>query len=314
MEKRIVNTQLISLNNTRLNQIVVRQLVPLFREEGVSGLVLLFPRSNPMQRYKPAANAEIVAAAIAAGHDSVQALVAEWPSDLPELIPWDLLLQSASAQASTVETVAPSTTTPDQGPLARAAYFAGAVKQYGSQAKAAQALKLHRSTINNALQLLKLHPVVQSALLSQHINESAARTIALTDKIHQVTLLDWYLSSESRPSIRELERAVRFIGQGEGDFRVGSLLEGQFATLIGETYGCQVSFQTMGQGGRCIVSCTDPHAHIISHILNIAAPRHKATLIKDGEGAKLSFRYADSDDLMQILPELHEVETAGEWG
>lgn len=304
IERRIVSTQLINLSQTRPNKQLVAVLTrSLQRDGGHQGTVLLMPRKNSMDRYRPVANAEVVHAAVLAGADSVQALVGEWPADIPELLPIEGLLSQVSSDQiqPPVATVEPTDIT-RLDPIQRAHYFADQVAHYGSQEKAARQLGVNRSAINNSVQLLKLIPAIQQELQTGQIGESAARTIALADAKHQLQLLDWYLESEPKPTIRELEQSIRFIG--DGDFRAGRKLGRHFASLLSENFGCDIRFRPTGKGGWCKVKASDLEAPIVTGILASVRPKHKVKIAQSGWGIELTFKYGDNEDLLSVLPQV----------
>jgi hypothetical protein len=234
-------------------------------------------------------------------------LVGEWPTDIPELLPLDDLLGQIPSDPLQRHVATAEPTDIDQlDPLQRARYFAHQVVHYGSQEKAAKQLGVNRSTINNSVQLLKLIPEAQRELQVEQIGESAARTIALADAKHQLRLLAWYLESEPKPTIRELEQAIRFIGNDDGDFRVGKKLGRHFAAHLSETFGCEIRFRTTGKGGWCKVKASDLEAPIVTEILASVRPGHKAKIVQSGWGIELTFKYGDNDDLLSVLPEVED--------
>lgn len=310
IERRIVSTQLINLSHTNPNRLLVTHLTRLLQQDGgPQGIVFLLPRKQPMDRYRPVANSEVVHAALLAGEEAVQALIGEWPTDIPDLLPIEGLLTASSIERRPISPSAAAPTDPTElEPLDRARHYAEQVKIYGSQDKAAFNLGVPRSTINNAVQLLKLIPEVQTALKQGCVGESAARTMALADAKHQLRLLDWYVGSDPKPTIRELEQAIRFIGQNDGDFRTGKKLGQQFASVLSEAFGCEIVFRNTGRGGWCKVKVSDLESPIAAGILANSKLRHKTKFVKEGGGAELTFKYADNDDLMSVLPKMERVD------
>ena len=117
--------------------------------------------------------------------------------------------------------------------------------------------------------------------------------MALADRRHQLEMLEWYLNTTPRPTVREIERAVRFTSKGEGDYRIGKLLDNDFASKLGETYGCQVGFRSIGK---------DFDSKIISRGIENTVDQHKVEVNKRNGEVTLTFKYRDIDDLMAVLP------------
>lgn len=301
IERRLVSTQLINLSFSKPDRRLVVYLTQLIHQHGgPQGTVLLHPRKSDMDRYRPATNAEVVHAAVLAGEVSVWALIGEWPSTMPDLLPVESLLDTVVIPAA--DPHSEQTSPPDLDPLQRAQYFAEQIKIHGSQEKAAYQLGIKRSVINNAVQLLKLRPEVQDALTNGDISASVARTIALTDAKHQLKMLHWYETSNPKPTIRELEQAIRFIGEEAGDFRVGKVLSQQYADELSNHYGCEIRFRSTGRGGWCKILVSALDSELIAQVVESAQPQHKPKVTKKRWGVELTFKYRDPDDLMALLP------------
>jgi hypothetical protein len=302
IERRLVSTQLINLSFSKPDRRLVAYLTQMIQQlGGPQGTVLLYPRKSDMDRYRPATNVEVVHAAVLAGEVSVWALIGEWPSSMPDLLPLGSILETVAVTPSHQSSSEQSSPT-DLNPLQRADYFAEQIRVHGSQEKAAYQLGIKRSVINNTVQLLKLRPEVQNALINRDISESVARTIALTDAKHQLRMLHWYETSNPKPTIRELEQAIRFIGDGAGDFRVGKVLSQQYADELSNHYGCEIRFRSTGRGGWCKILVSDLDSELIAQIVDSAQLHHKPKVTKKRWGVELTFKYRDANDLMALLP------------
>lgn len=301
IDSRWVSTQMINLANVVVDERVVRLLVPVFRKEGVRGVVLLRNKRSPIDRYRPFSNAEIVFAAIQSGIDSVPAMIADWPDNVSELLPVDVLI---TPKSSTVELSRPQQPIHprDMKPLERAAYFRKQIEIDGSQQKTADRQHVSRSFINNSVSLLTLEEPIKRALRDERILETAARTMALCPKELQVDLLDWYLTAKPSPSIRDLEQAVRSIQAGEGDFKAGRMLLNRFAREMGESLGCEVNLVPTGRGGWCRIYTAHADEEQISHFVRVTEHRHQLNVRPHGHGVCISFKYTDPEDLDRILP------------
>jgi hypothetical protein len=179
------------------------------------------------------------------------------------------------------------------------------VEQYGSQKKAARALKIPRSRINNAVQLLKLHATVQQALQEQLICESAARTISLAPtEAQQRMLLRWYCETQPRPPIRELEASIRTLVAQEGDATANGKLVQRFCAEFAEQHGITLRYASTGAGGWCSLDIADETegAQVFARILQAGAlDQQRPSARKIRGGLRIRFHVQSNTELEQML-------------
>lgn len=312
IEQRPVHVQMILTRHARIDRGLVQWLSVIFAEKGVSGCVLLLPRHSPEERYKAVAHAEIVVAAKAVGIETVWGLVGPWPADLRFVMP-DLghLRSEGELPFSAGETgsrpgVRVDVLDPEQlPPLERARFYAAAIKQHGSQRKAARALGIPRSRINNAVQFLKLDAQVEKALLDNQICESAARTMSLlADHAQQRRLLDWYQQALPRPTIRELEASLRTLAAQQGDPTVNGKLVQRYCDEFTEQVGIRLHYAATGVGGWCSLDVADDAlgALLFGHLLQVAqSDRYPVSARKTGSLLRIRFHVESPRHLEQML-------------
>lgn len=313
IEQRPVHVQMIVTRHVRIDANLVQRLTTVFAEKGVSGCVLLLPRGSDHERYKAVAHGEIVLAAKAAGIETVWGLVGPWPADLKSVMP-DIGVLTPSVDGAGSDSYVPESAAFDPErlpPLDRARFYAAALHRYGSHRKAAHALNIPRSRINNAVQLLKLDAQVQQALLEQHICESAARTMSLVaDHVQQRRLLDWYLRALPRPTIRELEASLRTLAAKEGDPTVNGRLVQRYCDEFTEQMGVRLRYTSTGVGGWCSLDIADDAqgALLFGRLLQVA-PSHqcRASARKTGTLLRIQFHVDSPRHLQQILSVVQRV-------
>lgn len=300
IEQRLVNVHMITIRGQQADRVLVQTLKVLFERQGASGSVLLLPRKSAMDRYLAVGNVEVVLAAMAAGIETVSGLIGHWPSDVHSTIPAGL------SEVRKLPDVAPAYSDPDAlPPLDRARHYASQVEKYGSQKKAARALRIPRSRINNAVQLLKLHVSVQQALQEQLICESAARTISMAPTAtQQQELLRWYCESQPRPPIRELEASIRTLVAQEGDATANGKLVRRFCSEFSEQHGVTLRYISTGVGGWCSLDVADQNhgAHVFSRLMQSCdLDKHRPSARKIRDGLRIRFHVQSNAELQNML-------------
>lgn len=310
IEQRPVHVQMIVTRHVRIDKDLVQRLTTVFAEKGVSGCVLLLPRKSSQERYRAVAHAEIVVAAKALGIETVWGLVGPWPADLKAVLPdlGDLSCSASEVGSGVLEGVGD----PDQlPPLDKARFYAAVLERHGSHRKAAHALNIPRSRINNAVQLLKLDGQVQQALQDNHICESAARTLSLvTDHAQQRQLLDWYLRALPRPTIRELEASLRTLAAQEGDPTVNGRLVQRYCNEFTEQVGIRLRYASTGVGGWCSLDVADDAqgALLFGRLLQVASSdRCRVSARKTGSLLRIRFHVDSPRHLEQVLSAVQRV-------
>lgn len=302
-EQKLTHVDMINLRGIEHNVDLVNLLRQQFENAAAaSGLVLVSPRRTAMDRYKVVANAEIVLAARAVGIETVWVLEAEWPEGLRPVIP-ELGVSVASVNES--EIGEPSC------PIAKAEYYQSAVKRYGSQYEAAAALGVSRSRVKNYLLLLRLHEDILQALQEGRIYESAARTIALTpDTNRQMELYQWYVSQSTKPTIRELEAAIRTLSRGHGDPTATKSLIDRFCDEFSAEHGIQLDYVSTGLGGWSTIKLADQQlaSLIYQRLLDFGASvADKVSTRKVGELIKVRFHCPSTTHLQTILSSIGDL-------
>lgn len=237
---------------------------------------------------------------MAAEIETVSGLIGHWPVDVRSTIPAGL------SEARNLPDCAPVYSDPDAlPPLDRARHFAAQVEKYGSQKKAAGALRIPRSRINNAVQLLKLHVSVQQALQEQLICESAARTISLAPTAtQQRELLHWYCESQPRPPIRELEASIRTLAAQEGDATANGKLVQRYCSEFSEQHGVTLRYTSTGVGGWCSLDVADENqgAHVFSRLMQAGdLDKHRPSARRIRDGLRIRFHVQSNAELQQML-------------
>lgn len=312
MELKTISIDMLSTFKCNPNEEIVTLLVKQFEQHDITGYILVRPRNSPIERYKVMQNIEILIAAQQLGETSVKCLIADWPDGIDQVSPWDTefilsnLNEPNNHQANDAATHVPDID--KLSPLSKSHHYQQMIKKYGSQEKAGKALNVKRSAINNSIQLLKLSKRIQDSVENGEINESAARTIALcSEKKDQTALFLWYINSEKKPTIRELEIATKTISTNSGDFKAYKTLIKNFSSEFSERTGIRINFVPTGLGGWCALEITDAEQAtlLLQQLINIKdSDNYKFSMRQTKHQVILRFKVSNVDELHSVLNKL----------
>jgi transposase len=235
-ELKYLPIELLSIDKTKLDYDLLQSVLKTYDQHERLPLVCAMA-SGVLRRYRVMARSEVVLAAQQLKCDAIWVLVLP-QQDLPFLIDGP-----SSNQDLPTETTGTLGNAIAQQKMEEALSFQQALSQGSSQQAVAKTFGVSRSYVNNALQLTKLSPLLESAFLNGDITPSQARILSYEKDLERQRILLQWCSTES-VSARKLERAIYH----KTDLKTEAIQLRYLASQLSQRWGCPVIFTMSEQG------------------------------------------------------------------